>query len=1215
MKPKHYKYGLKVPIYKNTTDLHAQNSGNASTVDSTKGNSNLQPLHADGFYSDGGSHNCGDYSSGTCGTRYDGTNYPGGYSGGSVFCGPWTPRPPVNMFAKMDALLSVVVTNGGTGYTDGALMSPVLGYAPDSSNPDDRAPTFRIKCTAGVIQSATVVDPGAVYVDLTAITTATQTPAHSGGAAFTFLRQDAVHDFGACNLVGWAAVCSARQWHGIVPWTCYEGVPTKSKQCLGSLNWVVWEPYRSTPPSTKYLKLVATVTHQTDITYDDSTPAVHTKYGQTRTCEVVESSGERLGTLSIPDGYDDPATASDPTTELATLVGKLLAAQAGAANFFSLFLQTPFGTGFTIDTTGKTISTDDVSGSATMPDSVDGDLTISSEGIPDEEFKYDFTNGIFYRHKNLHRLVTTVGTAPYLEDNNGTTIDVTSLSDTALQIDWTTFDSLNTGDEPGSYMDRITVYLQLSEPNTSATVTAEVDANMEPWRLLDRTMLPLTTNAFNGIMPKVSHNERQLDVQPILDGSFDGTMTNYADWISTGVWGKTAVNGWKDMQCYAWQKSDGSLSSNPTSDFASVAASGIVKIIDGSVLGQPISIDSGGNVVPFDPALGIPLTYFDPNFQGYEECDNLGWFTAYLHTYGEWCPSCATQMTNKWEGSALTFGRTRVCGPQFTPLTGIWAVKSIQTGVRYPALNHARPFGKDRWLVDELHVGCIAADGSDSSFTGTAGTLAGAVAMAPGDVWSFYGTGHDGTYQIDTVTGLSFTCHSLYGLPAGFTYWDNGRNLTDTIHGVMFKFRFPSCPPFGGRLAVQSVTAVDDSNGNHPGSHAGDPGQHAGVDYIPTCQIVTEATEVPMDEVVPSGIPIAVDFCGADMAALSSNKTPVTSSLTTFKVLETYATIAAAKWVVLYGALEGETTVNWKMPDASDHAIPKWFWNYDGWQGKHDGVGNMVKGEWTKDFRKPGEYARMNVGGWTANTAYALGFQVFDSGGNLWTVTQAGTSDPSTNPFTGLTPAIGNLAYDGGVIWTCDWISGCGTIFDDPPDCSGTNCYGYDPDHTTIADTCKGWVSCGPWYIVCSSHTADTPPTGQGIRADFADSYVAQIDPRYGSAQYLDFIQGMIDPIYQSPHVPCGHPAANCELADPPTCPPTCVPIVEARAVIPGSTGSTGPPDGGGGSGLNAVPPVIFNYTMFSPATHTIPDNVAAPPSPLTQPDSVYAPTGIYPNC
>jgi hypothetical protein len=1210
-KPKHYKSGQKLPLYKNTTDLHAQNSGNESTVDATTGESNLTPLHATGSYSDGIPCNqCGDYSGPTCVGTYNGDNCPVAPIPG-YFCGPWTARPPINTFAAMEAALAVSVTGGGTGYTDGALLTAVVGYSPGGG--DDRAPTFRIKTTtptSGICATATIVDPGSIFTSVTAITTATGGGGTGATFSFTVDTMPAVHDFGACNLVGWAAVCSMRYWHGMTGFNNPDGVPTiqcNAGICDGNPLCSSWgggpysgcednyEPDHSAPPSqNKYLALTLSGSY---VGTDGLTPLNNFSTTDSRVMTINEGQVDptkRNGELILDSGSD----LTQPGGSWGTIVSLLSMPFTGLAAGLSFV-------GFKSSASGDAVNyatTCGGSGTTTVWGKVISNAGIFAAGTTFEEWGADFdpSAGTNHFYRNEYTYNATPGPVNVLEGSVEETLDITETSFTYTRID--TISEAVSEYGPPWKVKTFSVTGTLSTLNTSASVNTDAEANYAPWLLLDRTMLPLQTRNWDGIIPKVSRNEVATDSTFQITAL---TMPDYRNWTGSD-WGTTA---WKDMRCWSFVKS-GVRSNNPA-DYSSgspadAGSAGLVLIVDGSILGQPLPLISG---------VGIPLNYFDSNFQDYEQCylpgcADLGWLTtAYLHEYGNWNSYRVTQQTNKWEASQIPFGRARLCGPQFAPLPPITVTKSIQTAVRYPSYNNARPFGKDRWLVDELHVGGIAATFGTTSFTGSAGTLGVAVSMAPGDVWSFWATGHDGTYHIDTVTGLDFTCTFLYALPSGFTYWDTAESLTDDTKGIIFKFRMPSCPPFGGRLAVQSVTAADDSNGNHPGSHAADPGQlplGSPVDYIPTCTIVTEATAVPIDDAVPSGQTFTVDLCGSDMTALASNLATTTTSLISwaattayvpgqsikdsnnndqtcimpgnsggsaptwgnsigdktldgsvlwqcigtnnaFKVTETYATIATAKWVVLYGALEGETTVNWSTPDEdlahASHPIAHWYWCYDGWQGAHDGVGNMVKGEWTKDFRTAAENSRL--------------LAMVDCNGSV-------PSTPATN-------------------------------------------YGYDAAHTTLSDTCKGWVSCGPWLIVCSPHAGDTPPTGQGVRLDFASGYVAPIDERYGSAQYVDTFQGMLEPLYQTPHAACGG-LGTTDVR------PTCVPIVEARMILPGSTGSTVAPDGGGGASLTEVPPVLIDYTMLNPATHSS-GNLALPPSPGSQPDSVTAPTGVYPTC
>ena len=1195
------KPGLK--LYKNTTNLCGSGPGQSpssdqaqgigTTLNATTGTADFSPLHSpDGFF-DGISLYCGfgdcARNVGSTGTRYTGNNF----DFATNFCGPWTQRPPVNTFAStpMDALLEVSVVSGGTGYTDGALLTVTLPYSP-SSNPDDVAPTFRIKTTtptSGIIESATVVVAGAVYVDLTALTDANPHP--SGTAAvFTFLRQDAVHNFSGCNQVGWAEVCSNRRWHGQKPFNDPNGVPTiqnigTTEFCLGLANY---EPCRAstspcsyTIPQTKYLTL------DINCTYISSWVSGYTNFNisDSRSMSINKNSGELElnGGADMPpltSGVDYPSGMSAP----ASLLSKGLGSLKDGLDFLSygptyIGIRDPqsisYGTGFTItfNYTG---------GAANGTGHVNGKVTRDSDGLLLEWFDVNFDTGHFEWHYPYAYVPISPdggpGTGPIL------------LVDEVLDITKTSYSLIRTYGSTYSYTDPPQTYTAsciatLSIANTVADVTADAEANYQSWNLMDRSLMPLQTRPWDGIIPKVSRNElpteRQfsdVDIVPL-------TVPNYSTNPATTM-------DWYDNTCQYWKHSSGSpwygalcLAGSEPTEFASDMGT-LVTVVDGSILGQPLPLINGD---------GVPMDYFDSNFLDYENCPPRNWTdSVYLRAYGQWNKNYrATQMTNRWEATQLAFCRQRLYGPQFAPLGGITVMKCVQTVVRFPAFNHARPFGMDQRLVDENKVGCFTADSGTSSFTGAAGTFARTpTGFAAGQTWAMFETGVDGLYQIDTFTNPDFTCHSVGSLPSGFDYWDDGADLAGDRKGICFQFRMPSCPPFGGRLAVISVTD------NHDG----------------TCTIVTEPTPVKMDDPVPSGQTFTLVFCDTSMMALASNLTPTTSSLTTFKVTETYATIAAAKWVVLYGTLPGESAVNWSTPDEdlthASHPILKWYWCYDGWQGTHGGVGTMVKGEWSFDLRTNGESLRMTVNSREPNGVYPLGYETLDSAGDLWRVTTAsGPAGSSSDPFPS-SPSVGDTASDGGIIWTCVWSSACAGLFGgDLPVAND----GYDPTLTTLADVCKKTAACGPGYIVMSPHSTDTPPANQGDRFDFSDNtFIA--DPRYGSRRVVSVFQGMTDPFYQIPHPACASDECGTEAYPVKGCPPTCVPIVEARAILPGSSSLTASPDGGGGAALNETPVLLYDYTMLNAAAYSV-GNIAFPPSPADQPATIYAPTGTFTLC
>ena len=203
--------------------------------------------------------------------------------------------------------------------------------------------------------------------------------------------------------------------------------------------------------------------------------------------------------------------------------------------------------------------------------------------------------------------------------------------------------------------------------------------------------------------------------------------------------------------------------------------------------------------------------------------------------------------------------------------------------------------------------------------------------------------------------------------------------------------------------------------------------------------------------------------------------------------------------------------------------------------GDSAGKGNFVLMEWVADKRTAGEAGRL---GTTAAT-------YTDCNGTVWDV-----------PYN-----------TGGQLYNPD----------------GSPNYGYS--FASFTDECKGFVACAPWMIVCSPNPSDTPPSGTGVRFDFGS--LAPLDTQYGTQQSMVPSQAMADPLWQTPHA---------SLCNPDATKPTCIPLVEARAILPAAGGATVPPDNGAGWAQNETPPPPpVDYTMLSPVTHNT-GNVEYPP-------------------
>ena len=635
-------------------------------------------------------------------------------------------------------------------------------------------------------------------------------------------------------------------------------------------------------------------------------------------------------------------------------------------------------------------------------------------------------------------------------------------------------------------------HITLSNPITSASVSADADGLMAAWNMNDHILYPPTTQAWNGVTVLVSRNEGT----PLNSLSLPGL-----DWTTDGVGNWTATVAATDPQ------------------IAELTVDGTAL---GAVLGAPLS-NSTTNVSGL-PASGdfIASGYYDWRYVGWKACTACETpsqlIDYYVDTNGgtvpAGLPSRATQWINLYDaigggqvgdglGPGIPIGRFR------SQIGGtLWVSKWWESAVRLPSYNHARPFGADAWLIDETQVGCI------NEVTGTGPyTLyfTNNVTIPSGAYVLLANSGQDGIYTVTTGVVASngplvIAYHSA--LPAGYTYWDAGGPSADL--GICGLLRFPQCPPMAGRLAINSIT--DNGDGT-----------------------VTVAFSA-----APAPVTWAVDLCDAGMNPLVTNLSPASgASASSVTVVATYAEVKDAAWLCLYGALDSDPVIG----SSSDHTrVARWYWN------DVAGKGNYVLLDWTADYRTAGEANRLN-----------------------------GATDCSGDPLTDVPYISGSQVYNA----------------------DGTPNYGYSAFSAT--DECKGWIACAPWAIVLSPNAADTPPAGTGVIYDFPAT--APIDSAYGSYQALCVSQAMVDPLHQTPHTPCGSSTA-----------PTCVPLVEARAILPGG-GS--PPDNSAGWGQNApVPPPPVDYTIVSPVTNA--DGQTPPYNNLTgstQPVQHEVPPGIFPGC
>ena len=762
----------------------------------------------------------------------------------------------VNTFAACDGLASVVVTNGGTGYTDGDVLTITTAY-PKTIEGVSQVAKFSVHAVAGVIQSATIIAAG-VYAGIGANALAAQTTASGGtgtGAAFTFTGAAATYQ-PDCGRNGWQAAASQRQYHGTLGFTDLCGFSCP----VGAAN---------TPPAQKYLNIAWNTCVGQQLWYFQNWTALPVSFsGVTPVVNVPDKTAVYYSTVEAAtadgtNGVNPDSGVIDYEVHVSTQ--KL---NYGANPYKGPYTTPPTDNGCTkdgilvdptgtpiLDGSGNTLSATPPAGimpyvgfpnctNGPVPDaSYDVDswqvlngVTVIASGSGQPSF--DATNYFHYPPTGPYDAYQS-GSLPLTSGSANcsnsislvyTKISVTRTNDT---YQWTKL--VYTLENPGVYgtdesdatstvwFSQSPVYsagtVKLSGANTGASVLADAEANFAPWVLTNPNLMPLTTNAFDGIMAKVTRNEVPGDVSPV---------TYHPYWVAGSPTPVVYVD--------------------PNATF-----------YDGTVKGLPNA--AGGD---------WPLDYFDPKAITwvYESCDGGTTHQWDAVDFGEWrsahpnLPAKATQWTDAIEAATLVIGRQRISGTVFyqevNPRDGIFVTKYVESAVsNLTPFDDARPYGLDRNSISQNCLTCPTPDGTPAC-PGTAGTPAGC--------------------KVDCI-------------------------------------RWQAVPPMGGRLAVISV--VD----NHDGTVT--------VTTAPMPVINTADTSGNANWGVYN-----VDLCDSAMTPLLTNIVPTASSTSVFTATATYATVAGAAWLCLYGGLATDTSpapptevANWQRAHPAsrgDYWIGEW---------------------------------------------------------------------------------------------------------------------------------------------------------------------------------------------------------------------------------------------------------------------------------------------------
>ena len=877
----HGRLNWKRQVYKNTTAI------TGAPVDGTTGKSIIAPL---------GGLIESDCSTAVTGIPYNGINYASSPQGG---WGTDNYYAPVNTYLPCYAVLSATVASGGSGYVAGDVgkILTVAGGSTETINGQGGAATLVIKSVAGGQVTGVAAVNSGIY-SANPVTTNTAAGSTTGsGATFNLIFTYAYYDFGsACYQGGYASAASARSFHGKNGYVNSEG-------CVNTVcsSGKTYEGYESAPPTQKYLNKALDFTSSSVWTITNSW---NDASSNPQTTLVVISISYNVSTSSAINVNSGCNTVSG-VPEISITISMTSSSSSGSYYNGTSYLPAVNNTWTGIGNAAVAAALADAE-TALEGQQNFGQIPVNFEklnGLFVNCLSVDMCGGVWVGVTDSSQLgyeVTINTDADFVANLNssgavlGTCTNGTAThSDTELS-----FGCGNTIPGEPTVVRSFSCTITLSNPNTAASVLADCESNYAAWVLTDRILMPLTSSAYNGVMPLVTRNElagaspsfqygTQDDLRsPINDSNGNAPFSTAStpgqlpsgdpvNWIPTYT-----PMAWVDPDCYIFTFpaeainlptliTSPSVSGGGGGASYGVAATALVLIVDGSVQGLPGAALAGAG------GPGYPEDYFYAGFLNYKLCSGSG-DTWYVDNYGCWrssyptLPPRATQWTNQRDGLFLPVGRSRkfqnannLIGEGVAdPWSGkLVSVKWVESSVRLPSFDHSQPHGGSQQT--ELDQNCLTCDGDTP--------------VCPG-------------------TSLPSPCRP------------------DCI-------RFPVCPPFAGRLKVVSVT--DNGDG--------------------TCTLVTEDAGTNVDSKDANGNLYNVTICGFGMVELGSYA-PTASSSTTFKVTAAYSDISKATYVVEQGALPSQTAVP---------GVAHWYW-YD-----TRGKGNFVLIEAAIDYRTNGESSRL----------------------------------------------------------------------------------------------------------------------------------------------------------------------------------------------------------------------------------------------------------------
>ncbi len=364
--------------------------------------------------------------------------------------------------------------------------------------------------------------------------------------------------------------------------------------------------------------------------------------------------------------------------------------------------------------------------------------------------------------------------------------------------------------------------ITLSDPYTMSDVLVDAALLASEWQLTDGLKHPFRTDRHTTVAPLVLRNEVTPPVSPNVWQACDWTDPNAAD-------------------------------------------------CDGSIIGKPLAAGYG------QPVGGNPRGVFDKDHENFKRRNcvlGVGWTQA-NESRGAFTPGYLPANAQKWTDDLQA---TNLWGCAFinADINGVYLQKWAEAPIKRPSINFARPYGPDKFALDETAVYFMQSKvGSLVTLKDTDFNVPGSLPFTTADIVG--GTSVSGFYAVTAVGTNTVTLGAkVYDVPGG---WNTPSGDGSACFG---KLRNPNAPGMdfidataevGGRVAVTVADGV-------------------------SVRTITTAT---VQKYLSITTPENVDILDASMTVLASNVAATRVDDTHFTVATAFATITTAAWIIPHG--------------------------------------------------------------------------------------------------------------------------------------------------------------------------------------------------------------------------------------------------------------------------------------------------------------------------